>query len=179
MRWLRILLFALTSLAALAVAAIVTPFVPHVARFVSHRHDIAALIQSADPHEHPLPPMAADQMEFLFRHETAWYAARFLTVKYDTPGHGTAWQIAWAAWGIMTKLFISEPDRLTLIAALAPLGNGRTDLNAVALTDFGKPLTEITPEQSASLMVMLGCVHGNLATEAPKFLKTYQASRSP
>jgi len=62
---------------------------------------------------------------------------------------------------------------------LSPLENGRTDLNAVALTDFGKPLTEITPEQSASLMVMLGCVHGNLATEARKFLKTYQASRSP
>lgn len=152
--------FAYWSMTCLGILLLMLaiPFVRPTVLFLEHRADIDRLITSADPAERDLSPLARSLLLRALHGHTVPYSTRRLLVKFNPEsyqGRTMTWIITYYTWGFLTEKTLTEQERLTVIAHLAPTGGGQAGLAATALSRFGHPLGSLTPAETATLIVLV------------------------
>jgi hypothetical protein len=125
--------------------------------FLPHRARIEGLLVLAEREDRAPPPMVSSLLRLSLQEGTAACTARLLLDRLDVqepPVRPTGWQFTRAMWTSLVALHIPEQEQLSLIAALAPMGQGRRGLSAEARLRFGKPLSALNLEQAATLVTL-------------------------
>lgn len=122
-------------------------------------HDrIDALIDHASPGDRSLPAPVSGLLRTSLHGGTCSYAARLLIgelvgepkARYGMLG----WHATFGSWSILTCVHLSDEDRTTLIASLAPTGGGGRGLSATAHAMYGRPLLQLTLSEAASVVAL-------------------------
>lgn len=166
--------------ATIGVAAVVAlPLFEHGFRFLVNYGAIRQAIETADATERPLPPAVSGQLRFHLRGDTSWTAARLLVTRLDHHRGTMDWQYAWGSWTVMTRLFLTEQDRETIIARYSYLGGGQIGFSTFSKSAFGRSLRDLSALQVATIMVLMSHpseeTAGQLAVRRDEFLKRYGA----
>lgn len=149
--------FSLLILVVLA-TPLVAFLVYDVAYFEPNRSAITQVIESADPEERSLPSPIADFVRLEFHDGTVGYSARLLISRLGIvqyPVRASHWASTYALWSALVWLHLDSSERVTIIAALAPTGTDRHGLASTSQALFGKSLSELTPQQCATLMALV------------------------
>lgn len=148
------------SLVALSFA-LAAPFVAYVAYdlmyFQPHRAHIAALIDDASPQEKEPPPHIVGLLHASLGNGTAVYASRLLIgeLRVVPERHSmTQWHLHGVLWWSLTYLHFSEPERVTIILALAPTGHKRRGVAKTAEALYGVALSDLSLEQAATIIAL-------------------------
>src|SRR5581483_11776699 len=148
-RTLRVVLIVL-------VAVVAAPFGTFafydVSQFQMNRGRISSLIDGAAVEDRSPP----EQMAALVRMDlkrTEPYSARLLMRELavrDKP-----WALEYSLWCVFVQLHLSEAERLTVIMALAPTGDGRVGVTATAQSMFGRPPSQLSLEEEATIVALM------------------------
>ncbi len=125
-----------------------------VIKFESRRHEIAQLLGSASDEDRHLPEV----MKKLIALSSGPAVPDFAVARHFVQRQGSGqlrWSLEATLWVLLLKLHYTFDDRLALLCSLSYTGQGIYGLNNAALNRYGKPLSQLSVEESASVALLL------------------------
>ncbi len=171
-------------LIAISLVVLAAPFAGYfyydLVRFQPHRGEITRLVESAEPGDRALPPMTARMLIFSLHGDTTHYITRLLLGRLHL-SQGQ-WLVHYVIWESLVRLHLSEHDRLTIVASTLPTGGNRQGLSKTARELYGKPLSQLSLDETARLIVLANYASSwnnpaRLAQASNQFLARYQESQ--
>lgn len=152
-RIVRVVIFMLATLLALP---LIGYGVYDLVVFQSRRDAIELLLSAAAPDERAPSPTLKRLIQISTHNRTAVLSARILIqdLKVQSVAHGMlGWHTTNVLWRGLVTLHMSQEEQVTLIVSRSYMGNNRYGFSDEAKARFGRPLTELSLEELATLVV--------------------------
>ena len=128
-----------------------------VTEFQSRRENIVQLIADAHPAERSPPEMLGRLLLTEHHGDLSLQAARLLLSRLDVPSawhHGLSWHRNSTLWWLLVRLHLSKAEQLTILCSTSFLGRRAYGYEAGAQTYFQRPLTGLTDQELATLVIL-------------------------
>ena len=171
-------------LVVVSLAVLAAPFAGYfyydLVRFQPHRAEILRLVESAEAEDRALPVTTAQMLIFSLHGDTTHYITRLLLGRLNL-SQGQ-WLMHSGIWESLVRLHLTEHDRLTIVASTVSTSGNRRGLSATARALYGKPLSQLSLDETARLIVLANYSTSwnnpaRLAEASNQFLARYQESQ--
>ncbi len=142
------------SLSAFLILSVLAVSLYDVIMFEPRRHEIDQLLGSASGEDLRPPEVIKKLIALSSGPNVPDYAVARHFVP-ATSGSHLSWSLDMTLWVLLLKLHYTFDDRLALLCSLSYTGQGIYGLNNAALNRFGKPLSKLSVEESASIVLLL------------------------
>ena len=146
-------IFALRLSALLILAGLAVGFYD-VIMFEPSRHEINRLLASAAGEDRHLPEVTKRLIALSSGPNVPDYAIARHFVRRQRGGQ-LRWAMEATLWGLLLKIHYNFDDRMALFCTISYTGQKVYGLNNAALHRYGKPLSQLSVEESAAIVLLL------------------------